>query len=201
MNPDVPQPASRREFLGAAAFALAGLAAMNVRLGAQEAPKPAPVKRPPNPFIYKFKIGEIEAFSISDGHMLFREGLNLMWPEADRPVMKDAMVLNRERLDALPLYVNIMGLKIGKEVALIDAGFGERHSNPNFGWMAEGLRQLGITPDQVVAGFLSHSHSDHLDGFVDRDKPAFPNAKIYLLKEEYDFWRGPNPDFSKSKRL
>ena len=89
-----PQPASRREFLGAAAFALAGLAAMNVRLGAQEAPKPAPTKRPPNPFVYKFKIGEIEAFSISDGHMLFREGLNLMWPEADRPVMKDAMVLS-----------------------------------------------------------------------------------------------------------
>ncbi|NDE02554.1 MAG: hypothetical protein EBZ91_12575 [Gammaproteobacteria bacterium] len=29
---------------------------------------------------------------------------------------------------------------------------------------------------------------------------AFPNAKIYLLQEEYDFWRGPNPDFSKSKR-
>jgi len=195
-----PQPASRREFLGAAAFALAGLAAMNVRLGAQEAPKPAPTKRPPNPFVYKFKIGEIEAFSISDGHMLFREGLNLMWPEADRPVMKDAMVFNRERLDALPLYVNIMGLKIGKEVALIDAGFGERHPNPNFGWMAEGLRQVGVTPDQVVAGFLSHSHSDHLDGFVDRDKPAFPNAKIYLLQEEYDFWRGPNPDFSKSKR-
>ena len=65
MNPDVPQPASRREFLGAAAFALAGLAAMNVRLGAQEAPKPAPVKRPPNPFIYKFKIGETKGFQNS----------------------------------------------------------------------------------------------------------------------------------------
>jgi glyoxylase-like metal-dependent hydrolase (beta-lactamase superfamily II) len=93
-----------------------------------------------------------------------------------------------------------MGLKIGDEVALIDAGFGERHPNPNFGWLAEGLRQLGIKPEQVTTGFLSHSHSDHLDGFVDNGKPAFPNAKIYLLQEEYDFWRGPSPDFSKSKR-
>jgi glyoxylase-like metal-dependent hydrolase (beta-lactamase superfamily II) len=59
---------------------------------------------------------------------------------------------------------------------------------------------LGIKPEQVTTGFLSHSHSDHLDGFVDNGKPAFPNAKIYLLQEEYDFWRGPNPDFSKSKR-
>jgi glyoxylase-like metal-dependent hydrolase (beta-lactamase superfamily II) len=192
-------PSSRREFLGAAAFTLAGLAAGATRLAAQEAPK-SPVKRPPNPYVYKFKIGAIEAFSISDGHMLFREGLNLMWPEADRPKMKETMIFHRERLDALPLYVNILGLRIGDEVALVDAGFGERHPNVNFGWMEEGLRSLGIKREQVTAGFLSHSHSDHLDGFVDRDKPAFPNAKIYLLKEEYDFWRGANPDFSKSKR-
>ena len=51
--------------------------------------------------------------------------------------MKAALEFNRERLDALPLYVNIMGLRIGDEVALIDAGFGERHPNPNFGWLAE----------------------------------------------------------------
>jgi hypothetical protein len=121
---------------------LAGLAS-TARLAAADAPK-APVKRPPNPYVYKFNIGKIEAFSISDGHMLFRQGLDLMWPEADRPAMKEALIFNRERLDALPLYVNIMGLKIGDEVALIDAGFGERHPNPNFGWLAEGLRQLGI---------------------------------------------------------
>ncbi|NBS05324.1 MAG: hypothetical protein EBS64_09095 [Verrucomicrobia bacterium] len=151
---------SRREFLGAAAFALAGLATAS-RLAAADAIK-APLKRPPNPFVYKFNIGKIEAFSISDGHMLFKQGLELMWPEADRPKMKESLIFNRERLDALPLYINIMGL--------------------------------------VTTGFLSHSHSDHLDGFVADGKPAFPNAKIYLLKEEYDFWRGPNPDFSKSKR-
>jgi hypothetical protein len=191
-------PSSRREFLGAAAFALAGLAT-TARLSAADGSN-APLKRPPNPYVYKFNVGKIEAFSISDGHMLFRQGLELMWPESDRPIMKSALEFNRERLDALPLYVNIMGLRIGDEVALIDAGFGERHPNPNFGWLAEGLRQLGIKPEQVTTGFLSHSHSDHLDGFVDNGKPAFPNARIYLLQEEYDFWRGPNPDFSKSKR-
>jgi hypothetical protein len=171
---------SRREFLGTSAFVLAGLAT-TARLAAADAPKAA-VKRPPNPFVYKFNVGKIEAFSISDGHMLFRQGLDLMWPESDRPVMKAVLEFNRERLDALPLYVNVMGLKIGDEVALIDAGFGERHPNPNFGWLAEGLRQLGIKPEQVTTGFLSHSHSDHLDGFVDNGKPAFPNAKIYLLQ-------------------
>lgn len=184
--------------MGAAALAFAGLAA--ARLAGADAPKLPPAKRPPNPYVYRFKIGQIDAFSISDGHMLFKQGLELMWPESDRPRMKAALESNRERLDALPLYVNIMGLKIGDEVALIDAGFGERHPNPGFGWLGEGLRQLDIKPAQVTTGFLSHSHSDHLDGFVDNGRPAFPNARIHLLREEYEFWRGPSPDFSKSKR-
>ncbi|MCE9553697.1 MAG: MBL fold metallo-hydrolase [Planctomycetes bacterium] len=189
----------RRDFLGAAALSLAGLAVADVPLSAEEARK-APLKRPPNPFVYRFKIGDIEAFSISDGHMLFREGLSLMWPAEDRPVMKQAMISNRERLDALPLYINVLALKLGDEVALIDAGLGERNPNPNFGWLEAVLRSLDITREQVKVGFLSHAHGDHLDGFIHGQKPAFPNAKIYLLQQEYDFWRGPNPDFSKSKR-
>lgn len=200
-SPELPH-SSRREFLGAAAFALAGMGVSARALMAQTA-KGAPgqpPKRPPNPYVYQFKIGKIDCFSISDGHMLFRQGLDLMWPESDRPKMKDALVFNRERLDALPLYVNVLGLRIGDEVALIDAGFGERHPNPNFGWLAEGLKTLGIRPEQVTTGFLSHCHTDHLDGFVLGDKPAYPNAKIHMLKAEHDFWRGPNPDFSKSKR-
>lgn len=189
----------RREFLGAAAGTLAAWAMGSSRLLAQEG-APTPLKRPPNPYVYRFKIGDLEAFSISDGHMLFREGLNLMWPAEDRPVMKAAMEFNRERLDALPLYINVLVLRRGEEVAVIDAGFGIRHPNPNFGWLEEGLKAIGIKREQVTAGFLSHSHSDHLDGFVDGERPTFPNAKIYLLQAEYDFWTGPHPDFSKSKR-
>jgi glyoxylase-like metal-dependent hydrolase (beta-lactamase superfamily II) len=189
----------RRDFLGSAAAAVAGLAAADASLSADE-PSPVPPKRPPNPFVYKFKIGQLDAFSISDGHMLFREGLELMWPRQDRPRMKEALVLNRVRTDAIPLYINVLGIRAGDEIALFDAGFGARHPNPTFGWLEEGLRGLGIKREQVTAGFLSHAHADHLDGFVDGTAPTFPNAKIHLLQEEYDFWRGPNPDFSKSKR-
>ena len=49
---------------------------------------PNALKPARNPRVYHFKIGEIDAWSISDGHMLFRDPLNLMWPEEDRPQMK-----------------------------------------------------------------------------------------------------------------
>ena len=107
-----------------------------------------------------------------------------MCPDADRPQMKAAPQFNCERLDALPLYVNIMSLKIGEQVALIDAGFREQSPNPDFGWLAEDLRLLGIKSEQIITGFLSHAHPDQLDGFVNKGKPACTNAQIYLLLEE-----------------
>ena len=184
---------SRRGFVGTA---LAGIAALTSKSSAQ-APEPAKGFR--DPFVYRFKIGEVEAFSISDCDLGFREGLDLMWPVEDRPKMKSEMERHGERLDTLPLYVNVLVIRSGKDVALFDAGFG-KGNNPKMGWLQEGLAAVGISPDEVTAGFLSHAHSDHLNGFVSNGKPAFPNAKIYLLEEELAFWRGEKPDFSKSKR-
>jgi glyoxylase-like metal-dependent hydrolase (beta-lactamase superfamily II) len=184
---------SRRGFVGTA---LAGMAALTAKSSAQ-APEPAKGFR--DPFVYRFKIGELEAFSISDCDLGFREGLDLMWPVEKRPAMKAEMEHHGERLDVLPLYVNVLVIRSGQDVAIFDAGFG-KGNNPRMGWLQDGLAAVGISPEQVTAGFLSHSHSDHLNGFVQNGKPAFPNAEIFLLEEELAFWRGENPDFSKSKR-
>jgi hypothetical protein len=175
-----PFPASgfgRRAFLGGV-FAAAGSSVL-----AQDS-KPAAAPDPlRNPLAYHFKIGEFDAWSISDGHMLFRGPLDLMWPREDQPQMKEWLENRGERMDGIPLYVNILVVRIGTEIAIFDAGFGER-DNPNIGWLAEGLKQIGIAPEQVTAGFLSHSHSDHLAGFVKDGKPFFPNAAFHYLPEE-----------------
>lgn len=192
-----PQLSSRRAFLGSASAAVAATFASR-SLFAANVTAPAP-KPPRNPFTYHFAIGDIEAWSISDGHMLFKEGLNLMWPEADRPAMKADLEAHRERTDALPLYVNILVVKAGNEIAVFDSGFG-RGKNPDIGWTGEGLTAAGIAPEKVTAAFLSHAHSDHVGGFVAENRPIFPNAALYTLKSEVEFWRSPEPDFSHSKR-
>jgi glyoxylase-like metal-dependent hydrolase (beta-lactamase superfamily II) len=131
--------------------------------------------------------------------MVFKEGLNLMWPETDRTAMHADLVAHKERTDALPLYVNILVVKSGNEIALFDAGFG-RGRNPEIGWVRDALGQIGIAPEKVTAAFLSHAHADHLNGFVAGNKAVFPNAAVYCMKAEIDFWRSPTPDFSRSKR-
>jgi glyoxylase-like metal-dependent hydrolase (beta-lactamase superfamily II) len=182
---------SRRGFVGGT---LAGIAALTSGAAARTPPTPAR-----NPFVYRFKIGELEAFSISDCDLGFREGLDLMWPAESRPAMKELLERHGEALDLLPLYANILVVRAGHEIAVFDAGFGDV-KHPRMGWFREGLAAAGITPEQVTACFLSHSHSDHLNGFVHQGKPLFPNAPLYLLADELAFWRSAEPDFSKSKR-
>lgn len=182
---------SRRGFVGGT---LAGIAAL-----AADPAAPARQTRPGNPFVYRFTIGGLEAFSISDCDLALREGLDLMWPAEQRPAMKALMERHGEAPDHLPLYANLLVLRAGAEIAVFDAGFGDV-GNPRMGWFRDGLAAAGITPDQVTACFLSHAHADHLNGFVDRGKPFFPKAPLYLLEDELAFWRSPEPDFSKSKR-
>jgi glyoxylase-like metal-dependent hydrolase (beta-lactamase superfamily II) len=184
----------RRAFLGGVLAAAAGGKVLGQE--ARPAAAPDPLR---NPLVYQFKIGEFDAWSISDGHMLFRGPLDLMWPREDQPQMREWLESHGERMDGIPLYVNILVVRIGTEIAIFDAGFGDR-DNPNIGWLADGLKQIGIAPEQVTAGFLSHSHSDHLAGFVKGGKPFFPNAAFHYLPEEHVFWHGKEPDFSKSKR-
>ncbi len=183
----------RRGFLGAA-LAMAG----GVALGKGETGEGI-VKPAGNPLVYHFRIGEFDAWSISDGHLLFREPLNLMWPVEERPAMLGWLEKRGERTDGIPLYINLLVVRMGKEVAVFDAGFGVT-GNENLGWFARGLEMAGIRREEVTAGFLSHSHADHLNGFVKDGRPFFPNAAIHVLPEEYDFWHGREPDFSKSNR-
>ena len=187
------QVVGRRGFLGGV-LAAAGGVAMGQDMKSTSAPKV-----PGNALVYQFKIGEFDAWSISDGHMLIRGPLDLMWPQEEHPQMKEWLETRGERMDGIPLYVNILAVRIGKEVVLFDAGFGERDST-NIGWLQDGLAQIGIAPDQVTAGFLSHSHADHLAGFVMGGKPAFQNAAFHYLQDEFDFWHATEPDFSKTKR-
>ena len=188
---------SRRQFLLAASTAAAG-ALLPLR-GNSAGASPAAPTPARNPFTYRFNIGDIEAWSISDGHMVFREGLNLMWPDTDRAKMREDLVVRGERTDGLPLYVNILVLRLGNEIALFDAGFG-RGRNPEIGWVADALAGIPIAPEKVTQAFLSHAHADHLNGFVSENKPVFPNAALHCLKAEVDFWRSPEPDFSRSRR-
>ena len=136
-----------------------------------------------NPWIYAFTIGDVEAWSISDGFLDIRAGLSIMYPESERGEMKLLLEQHLEQTDSLHMYINILVLRRDKEVIVFDAGFGIV-DNPNRGWLIEGLQTVGINRMDVTAAFLSHTHGDHMAGFIAPDEtPMFPNAAIYTTPE------------------
>ena len=66
--------------------------------------------------------------------------------------------------------------------ALIDAGFGP-------GLLKE-LTARKIPCESISAVFITHIHPDHVGGLVLEDgRPAFPKAKIYIARREYEAWK------------
>jgi glyoxylase-like metal-dependent hydrolase (beta-lactamase superfamily II) len=80
----------------------------------------------------------------------------------------------------------------GKQLILIDAGAGTWFGGGALGRTAGSLRSAGYTPEQIDLVFATHLHSDHIGGLTTQDgRRVYPNAEIYVSKEDADFWLSP----------
>jgi glyoxylase-like metal-dependent hydrolase (beta-lactamase superfamily II) len=80
----------------------------------------------------------------------------------------------------------------GKQVILVDTGSGIWFGGGALGHLAGNLRSSGYTPEQVDLVLVTHLHSDHVGGLTTQDgNRVFPNAEVYVAKEESDFWLSP----------
>jgi glyoxylase-like metal-dependent hydrolase (beta-lactamase superfamily II) len=63
---------------------------------------------------------------------------------------------------------------------LVDTGFGTT--------LFESMKTLGVNPGEIDTVLLTHLHGDHIGGLQRDGKPLFPNAKVYLARQEREFW-------------
>ncbi len=68
----------------------------------------------------------------------------------------------------------------------------ENRGDPGPTWLEDGLRQVGVMPDDVVMVLNSHLHFDHAGGNTLRApdgsvQPAFRNARYVVQAREYDW--------------
>lgn len=94
------------------------------------------------------------------------------------------------RID-VPVMVWALRTSDGKTI-LFDSGFHrqkfiDQWKVPDFVAPDEALRRAGIDPASVTDVILSHIHWDHADG-VD----LFPRARVWLQREEFEYYVGPN---------
>ena len=58
------------------------------------------------------------------------------------------------------------------------------------GHLLENLRYMDIKADEIDTVIITHAHPDHIGGLVNpgSGKPAFPNARVVMWKEEWQFY-------------
>lgn len=78
-------------------------------------------------------------------------------------------------------------LKNPKETIVVDAGvspqLAEERNLAGYVSPAQMLADINVQADKIKHVIITHLHWDHADGLS-----LFPNAEIYIQKDEYNFW-------------
>jgi glyoxylase-like metal-dependent hydrolase (beta-lactamase superfamily II) len=110
---------------------------------------------------------------------------------ADVPFSVGSLVAGADRARTIDIAFTMWAIKGAGRIVLLDAGFyrdkfmrqwkPQHYVRPPDALLAG----LGIRPGEVTDIIVSHSHWDHADG-VD----LFPNATIWIQREEYGYYVG-----------
>jgi glyoxylase-like metal-dependent hydrolase (beta-lactamase superfamily II) len=83
----------------------------------------------------------------------------------------------------------------GAELILMDTGYGDQSHDGRSGHLLDELGRAGYRREQVTMVVNTHAHGDHTnrntlrDG--GRDGPAFPNARYFLGRADWERFSGP----------
>ena len=136
--------------------------------------------------VARFKIGSLEAISLSDGTgSPANDGKTFGVGQTTEAV---AAVLRAAGLpgDKVLVALNVLLVRTGKHVALLDTGYGPVTSAS--GALGDSLRQAGIAAIEVTDILITHTHGDHIGNLVDADgNYAFPAATVRMAATEWAY--------------
>lgn len=140
--------------------------------------------------VHRFRVGPHDGWILADGTFRYpASGAALGAPPAE--VARLAGPAWRPP-DQLELQANVMLLRWGRELVLIDAGCGPVYG-PTLGHLETNLRAAGFAPDDVTLVVFTHLHRDHFCGVADRERGTvrFPRARLLAAADEIASWRRP----------
>jgi glyoxylase-like metal-dependent hydrolase (beta-lactamase superfamily II) len=101
-----------------------------------------------------------------------------------------SLVAGADRDRRLDIAMMVWVLKGGGRIAIVDSGFHRERYFRQFTVKdyikpSEAIAPLGIGPDDVTDLLVTHLHWDHAGGI-----DLFPAARVWIQKEEYDYYAG-----------
>ncbi len=111
------------------------------------------------------------------------------------------LVAGADTARRMDIAMSVWLLRGGGRNVLVDAGFHrqrfiDRWKPANFVTPAEAVRRAGVDPGSISDVVVTHVHWDHADG-VD----LFPNATVWIQKQEYDYYVTPDSGKPKERAI
>jgi len=139
---------------------------------------------------FSFQVGTFECIVVCDGTFAYPNPAKLFFVNAPKEHLEQ--VLRQHNLDPeqwkeyISPYPSLV-INTGQHQVLVDTGAGDLE--PTTGKLIPNLQTEGIVPNDIDTVILTHAHPDHIGGNINKEgKPAFPNARYIMWKDEWDFW-------------
>lgn len=116
-------------------------------------------------------------------HVIFDNAAPHTMPLALFGDVPDELAASLHIADGIPSSVSVMLLEKDGQQLLFDAGNGNDDSQ-----MLPRLKELGYTPTDIDAVFITHLHGDHIGGLLKDGQAVFAQAKLYIPSVELDAW-------------
>lgn len=155
---------------------------LSVIFAGAAAPSPAQGPIDVNSAIRSFHIGRMQVSVLRVGRLAIPNDGSVFATNAHPPEV--AKVLKRAGQPAETLYldINVLLIRAGKRIILIDTGYGEKNKSA----LKDSLRSLDVSPLHITDVFITHSHPDHVSGLIDEyGRPTFPHAVIHISAKEW----------------
>jgi glyoxylase-like metal-dependent hydrolase (beta-lactamase superfamily II) len=160
----------------------------------------------PTPRIESRRIGRFRVHAIQAGGQLLDGGA--MFGVVPKPLWERRIPADARNRIQLGMRCLVVEHDIGP--ILIDNGAGNKENekfheiygvenagDPGPTALEDGLRAVGLTPDQIALVIDTHLHFDHAGGNTVNDasgaiRPSFPNARYVVQRGEYEYATHPN---------
>lgn len=134
---------------------------------------------------YRFTIGDLRITALSDGTV--PQDLHKLLKNTTQKELDD-LLRHAHRTNPIEASINAFLIQDGTRLILVDTGSGELFGPGNGGKLVASLSSVGVRPEQINDILITHVHTDHSGGLVQKGRLTFPNATVHVAKADVDFF-------------